>query len=1235
MADDDEDGLIERYLLGRLEEGERLQVEEKIMADTEFFNLVLLAEDEMVEKYVQSELPESDRAEFEASFLSTPEGRQQVSLAKALYEYVKPPPEPQGETGTGKAPRLTDQGANEIETFSGGTNAGITVAKDSVSPKPPRAGDARLSTWWRQPAFRWASAAVIVVGLSLGIYPVIRTSWALSQGLAALNKAYLNHRPTESRISGLDYASTSVTRSDASRQVDTRSLNRAERILLDEAADHPSAASHHALGRLYLAEQKFDDAIREFDEALKTEPNNAQLHSDYGAALLEKGKADQSKGDAGKSLEEFAKSLEHLNRAIELDASLLEAVFNRSLCHEYLMLPRQAEQDWKMYLEKDPNSKWADEARQKLQELERQNDKVTRTKEELYQGYLTAYHAGDRRTAWEAFRHCRARVGNSIVEKLVDDHLQSVSDPSGTDAKDSLKALSYAGDLEFETVGDRFTLDLARFYERAGPTQKPILKRARELAKTGQLQIAQTDFRSAFETYVLAKRAFDQAGNECESKSAEYWLAICYTEQIDPQQGPSRFRKLAEDSQKNHYKWLIVRASNALANHNLILNEYSKAIGYCRRSRELAEQIGDTYGLIIALSDLTKAYSSLGNHIQTFGYLQQLLSSGSDKSVEPIQLCLCFARAAWTLYSEGFVAASLDYQKAALELALELNELTMICTSYVHLGMIHAKLNNFDEALANVQRALETAKAQSDERAGSLMIAYSTLHLGSVYRQIGDLARSIANYNQSVELYTRLDFPAFIHEAHKGLVLSYIASADNSSANEELAKAIRYYEDHRAKIWDQSNRNTFFDLENDIYDIAIDFEYSRMGSPRTAFDYSELNKGRSLSDLIHSGGPVTDEERRTNPELITQPLGFAQIQDKLPPRAEVVQYAVLDDKLVIWFFTKHSFQARAQSITSKALSELVQNYSLLVSAPGSDPEDLSRLARELYALLIAPVEPFFDTNAQLFIVADKFLFNVPFRALMSPATGRYLIENYSLALSPSSSVLITCTEASNRKQGTTRESALSVGVTHFDHNEDRDLPDLPSAAKEAREVASNYASSIFLINERARKKEVLREIAKADVIHLASHFISSNLSPLRSRLLLWNEPGDDPNSGIPNGILESSEIYKVKLPTAKLVVLSACQTGIERYYRGEGAISLAHAFIAAGVPLVVASLWAVDSDSTTELMINFHRNRKREASSSAEALRRAQLAMLNGSDSRYRHPYYWASFNLIGGFADY
>ena len=353
--------VIRRYLLGQLTEDERQQLEERIMVDTELFNRVLLAEDEMVEEYVQGELSESERAGFETSFLSTPDGRQQVSFAKALSEYVKEAsPAQQG-------PVPAQEGSIAKDRVAEGP-----VAKDPVSAEPPRDINVSPLVWWRRPYFRLATAAVVVLGLGLGIYRVVRHQSDLSQGLAALNDAYHQQRPVEPRISGFEYAPTSVTRGGA-QKVETESLSRAERILRDEAAEHPSATSHHALGRLYLAEQKFDDAIREFDEALKANPNNAQFHSDYGAALLEKGKT--VRGDESRNPEEFDQSLRHLNDAIALDGSLLEALFNRALCYQELKQLSQAEEDWRAYLEKDRNSKWADEARNNLRLLTKPESK--------------------------------------------------------------------------------------------------------------------------------------------------------------------------------------------------------------------------------------------------------------------------------------------------------------------------------------------------------------------------------------------------------------------------------------------------------------------------------------------------------------------------------------------------------------------------------------------------------------------------------------------------------------------------------------------------------------------------------------------------------------------------------------------------------------------------------------------------------------------------------------------
>ena len=158
---------------------------------------------------------------------------------------------------------------------------------------------------------------------------------------------------------------------------------------------------------------------------------------------------------------------------------------------------------------------------------------------------------------------------------------------------------------------------------------------------------------------------------------------------------------------------------------------------------------------------------------------------------------------------------------------------------------------------------------------------------------------------------------------------------------------------------------------------------------------------------------------------------------------------------------------------------------------------------------------------------------------------------------------------------------------------------------------------------------------ESDVIHLALHSIVDERSPMHSKLVLAKEPSSAGGDAESQSVMETHEIYELKLPRTRLVVLSACQTGVDRYYEGEGMISIARPFMVAGVPLIIASLWPVDSDSTAELMISFHKHRKDENASTAEALRRAQRDMLSSPESRLHSPYCWAAFTAIGGYTTY
>ena len=264
----------------------------------------------------------------------------------------------------------------------------------------------------------------------------------------------------------------------------------------------------------------------------------------------------------------------------------------------------------------------------------------------------------------------------------------------------------------------------------------------------------------------------------------------------------------------------------------------------------------------------------------------------------------------------------------------------------------------------------------------------------------------------------------------------------------------------------------------------------------------------------------------------------------------------------------------------------------------------------------------------LCIIPDKVLHRLPFAALISPHNGKYLIEDYALFYAPSLSVLWHTSEAAQRKSSSGQSSsgqgtALSIGNPSFDLNPHPELPLLRSAEMEARMVAELYEPSAKLRLARdASKDRILREMSSAEVIHFAGHYVIDGSSPLMSRMLLAG------------GDISALEIVSQRLDRTKLVVLSACQTGFDRYYESEGAVGLARAFIVAGVPLVVASQWPVDSDATASLMISFHRYR-RSGLDSFESLRKAQADMLHASAEPHTSPYYWAAFLCAGGYVEY
>jgi CHAT domain-containing protein len=343
----------------------------------------------------------------------------------------------------------------------------------------------------------------------------------------------------------------------------------------------------------------------------------------------------------------------------------------------------------------------------------------------------------------------------------------------------------------------------------------------------------------------------------------------------------------------------------------------------------------------------------------------------------------------------------------------------------------------------------------------------------------------------------------------------------------------------------------------------------------------------------------------------------------MPPNSQIVEYALLEDRLAVWIISKDGVQTVDLKIDAGDLKSSIDDLARMDRDRNSSAPRRGQIAAELYRALIAPLSTFLDPSKTLVIIPDKSLYYVPFASLVTEE-NKFMIEQFTISYSPSSTIFVSNSEKGASGGDRKTERLLSVGDPDFSREEFPGLRKLDMAKTEAREIAAMMTvPPQVLVGKDATKKAFMSEIEKAQVVHFAGHYVVNPDTPSRSKLVFAGSGGDE-------GGLRISDIAEKRMPGLKLVVLSACESGIENVLRGEGSISASRAFLAAGAPVVVASQWSVDNEATGKLMIAFHRNRQ-QGLNSAAALKSAQLEMINNPAGPFASPYYWAAFGVTGG----
>lgn len=361
------------------------------------------------------------------------------------------------------------------------------------------------------------------------------------------------------------------------------------------------------------------------------------------------------------------------------------------------------------------------------------------------------------------------------------------------------------------------------------------------------------------------------------------------------------------------------------------------------------------------------------------------------------------------------------------------------------------------------------------------------------------------------------------------------------------------------------------------------------------------------------------------------------LQDKLASNTTLLEYTVLYNSLEVFVVNNQTVEhytlakdstLQLFSTDLKAYLKHLSDYKTLVSNPSLAKDSLTYYSARLYKVLMAPLEKSIQGKERLIVIPDKSLAYLPFESLIVDGNGNvdydelhYLLEDYAFTYAYSGQLLyqnLDGTQSSNN-------NVLAMSCTYTNHQPPFNLTELDGAAAEVAALGRIFEGDYYS-KEGGTEKTLKEEIANYGILHLATHGIVNYDYPMASCLLMSLEEGEKKD----DGILYAYEITNLPI-TANMVVLSACETGMGKIHTGEGVMSLARAFMYAGAPSVVMSLWQVNDGATSIIMSKFYTYLK-EGIAKDIALQKAKLYYLNSVDGKLLHPAFWAAFVHLGNY---
>ena len=931
-------------------------------------------------------------------------------------------------------------------------------------------------------------------------------------------------------------------------------------------------------------------------------PADARLLSDLSAAY-------SAWAETRGSPSTLVLALDKAVRAHYLAPTNPEVVFNLALFQEKLFLYRSSLSSWKAYLELDPDSPWSREAKRHIETLQASLSATEATAlqaeferrasagdenalkglvqdspqiareyvlEDLLGQWGDAWLGGDRERE-ERLLQIGSGIGSSLkslsgdpsVEAAVAAIRRAAAEPAGRLGKlarghQAFREASRSfRDLKIGAAGASFRL--AETYFRV--SESPMM---RLWAQAGQarVQAYEAHYEEAREAFNSVLRAAEAQGSMALAGWCEWGLGWIKLREGDPVGTFKSYRRAAEYYKKAGEEENLGAVEGLIADglFNLGQSERAWEPRYLALRTLVCHPRSFRLHVVLQESGRSALEAGLADAALAFEDEAVRISETTDRQIQRVE----------SRWSRARVFLALQRPQAALR-----------------------DLRSAGEILVRVERDLPAV-----ENATVAKLRADLRWIEGEALENVDEGSSRRAFSEALELYHRLKAPTGLINAHLGLSSLEFRTGRMADGLRSLSSALELIEKPAASIADRQTLASYAMPAQKVYDELItrqveagDFE----GALRT------LEKARG----IFAGMPEASSHALDN---------IGEVARSLPPNITVAVYGIAGGRLYRWLLTDRQVHFSQTKIAPAAFKGLIGRFLTVLqggaTAGDSEPETL---AARLYTMLFSDTGGL-KPGAHLYLVPDTSLRALPFAALRNPETGRFLVQDHAITVSPSLSSLFA---APRIEFGPTRRpSVLLVNNPALDHVLFPNLPDLKGDGVEFNALKSGSFDFTQIQGKEATRERLQKELPGFDIFIYSGHSGSKGAGGGNAYLALAPGPSREDS-----GLGDVRDLMSGGPGRLKLAVLASCNFVEHDAARSGNLFGLAQSFLDSGVETVVGSLWQVGDANTADLMSRFYA-RLAMGEAPAQALQKVQVGRLDQARP-LRDARVWSAFEVF------